>query len=333
MTSNTPHRVIAVTYPDGQILDVVGPLEVFSRTARLLRDRGVTPNLAYEVEIAAAEPGPVRMSSGLDVIATRAYRYIRQVDTLIVAGGIGTLKARDNPDLIHWLQRQHQRGNIQRIASVCTGALILARAGLLNGLRVTTHWDYCDELARDCPGCQVDPDAIFIKEGNLYTSAGVTTGMDLARALVDQDWGKEIALAVAQELVLYMKRPGGQAQFSSAMEAQHTESDRFRDLLLWIQSNLDNDLSVQVFAERLSMSPRNFARAFVRETNETPAKYVQRLRLDAGRRELEDSSRNVAQIAADCGFGTAETMRRTFIRHLRVSPNDYRHRFQGSLRN
>lgn len=333
MTINTPHRVIAVTYPDGQILDVVGPLEVFSRTARLLRDRGVTPNLAYEVEIAATEPGPVRMSSGLDLIATRAYRYIRQIDTLIVAGGIGAIIARDNPDLIRWIQRQHQRGNIQRIASVCTGALILGKAGLLDGLRATTHWDYCDELARTCPTCEVDPDAIFIRQGNLYTSAGVTAGMDLALALVEQDWGKEIALAVAQELVMYMKRPGGQSQFSSAMEAQNTESDRFRALLLWIQSNLDDDLSVQVLAERVSMSPRNFARAFVRESNETPARYVQRLRLEAARRELEDSSRNVDQIAADCGFGTAETMRRTFIRHLRVSPNDYRHRFQGSLRN
>ena len=173
MTTNTPHRVIAVTYPDGQILDVVGPLEVFSRTARLLRDQNVTQNLAYEVEITAAEQGPVRMSSGLDLIATRAYRYIRQIDTLIVAGGIGTMTARDDPDLIRWIQRQHQRGNIQRIASVCTGALILGQAGLLDGLRVTTHWDYCDELARCCPTCEVDPDAVRVgEEQNAPTASG-----------------------------------------------------------------------------------------------------------------------------------------------------------------
>ena len=183
---------------------------------------------------------------------------------------------------------------------------------------------------RACPEVEVDADAIYVRQGNLYTSAGVTAGMDLALALVEEDWGRKVALAVAQELVMFMKRPGGQSQFSSAMAAQSSSSERFRDLQLWIQSHLGENLSVETLAERMAMSPRNFARAFAQETGETPGRYVRQLRLEAARRELEESGRNIDQIAARCGFGTEETLRRTFVDQLRVSPNDYRHRFQSS---
>ena len=328
MSGRKPHRVVGLTYPDGQILDIVGPLEVFSRTARWLRDKGYLRDNAYEVEVVAPQSGPVRMSSGIELIAKRSYKNVRRIDTLFVAGGIGCSAASADEDLVRWIRRQS--GRVQRVASVCTGALLLAKAGVLNGHKATTHWAYCDILAHDYPRVDVDEDAIFVREGNLYTSAGVTAGMDLALALIEEDWGREAALAVAQELVMFMKRPGGQSQFSSMMSAQHCSATRFKDLLLWIQKHLGEDLSVESLAGKLAMSPRNFARSFVRETGETPAKHIQRVRLEAARRELEEHRGSAEQIAASCGFGTAETMRRTFIRHLRVSPNEYRNRFRST---
>lgn len=317
-----------LTYQDGQMLDVVGPLEVMSRTSRWLLDNGMAQNPAYEVEIVAPETGPVTMSSGLKVVAERSYRQVRKIDTLMIGGGIGFAAAREDAGLIAWVQRKLPQ--VERLASICTGAMILGRAGLLDGLRATTHWEYCSLLEKECPDVAVEADAIYVQQGKLYTSAGVTAGMDLALALVEEDWGKEVALAVAQELVMFMKRPGGQSQFSSFMAAQHTDSDRFRDLQVWMQSHLHEDLSVERLAQRIAMSPRNFARAFARETGETPGRFVQRARLEAARRDLEESRRGVDQVAARCGFGTAETMRRTFVKHLRISPKDYRQRFQSA---
>lgn len=310
------------------MLDVVGPLEVMSRTSRWLLDNGMAQNPAYEVEIVAPETGPVTMSSGLKVVAERSYRQVRKIDTLMIGGGIGFAAAREDAGLIAWVQRKLPQ--VERLASICTGAMILGRAGLLDGLRATTHWEYCSLLEKECPDVAVEADAIYVQQGKLYTSAGVTAGMDLALALVEEDWGKEVALAVAQELVMFMKRPGGQSQFSSFMAAQHTDSDRFRDLQVWMQSHLHEDLSVERLAQRIAMSPRNFARAFARETGETPGRFVQRARLEAARRDLEESRRGVDQVAARCGFGTAETMRRTFVKHLRISPKDYRQRFQSA---
>lgn len=324
-----PHQITMLAFPDGQMLDVVGPLEVFSRAARWLRDEGYCPDLAYEVEIVAATAGPVRMSSGLEVMAARPFSRIRETDTLLVSGGIGYLSVCEDREILAWLRRLRTKAG--RIASICNGALILGHAGLLNGLEVTTHWEWCDELARICPDVTVDPDALFVRQGNLYTSAGVTAGMDLALALVEEDWGRKTALAVAQELVMFIKRPGGQSQFSSFIEAQASSSDRFRDLQLWILSHLDEELPVQDLAARVAMSPRNFARAFRKETGETPAKYIRRVRIEAARRELEEGGRSIEQVAALCGFGTSETMRRSFLGQLKVSPNDYRARFRSSL--
>ena len=329
MPTDTPHRVVMLAYPDAQILDVAGPLEVFSRAARWLRDEGRTAALAYEVGIVAPRAGPVRMSSGIEVVAGRAWRRAGRIDTLMVSGGVGYAAMCRDAGLLRWLERQRTR--VQRMASVCTGALILAEAGLLRGRRATTHWHYCEKL-REVHGIDVDADAIYVQQGNLYTSAGVTAGMDLALALVEEDWGREVSLAVAQALVLYMKRPGGQSQFSSLMAAQRSGSNLFRELQVWIHARLDEDLSVDRLARKAAMSPRNFARAFAREVGETPAKYVQRARLEAARRELSDGRRGVEQVAARCGFGTAETLRRTFMRHLHVTPNDYRRRFRSAAR-
>lgn len=316
-----------LAYPDAQILDVTGPLEVFSRAARWLCDTGRTAQPAYDVAIVAPRAGPVRMSSGIELVAARTYRQAGRIDTLMVAGGIGYAEACRDAGLLRWLAQQHAR--VQRLASVCTGALILAEAGLLRGRRATTHWAYCDKL-REAERIEVDPDAIFVQQGRLYTSAGVTAGMDLALALVEADWGREAALAVAQALVLYLKRPGGQSQFSSVMTAQRGGADTFRELQVWIHAHVDEDLSVEALARRASMSPRNFARAFVREAGETPAKYVRRARLEAARHELADGRRGIDQVASRCGFGSAETMRRSFVRYLRVSPDDYRRRFRSA---
>ena len=328
MTRTKTHRVAMLTYPNGQILDVVGPLEVMSRTSRWLIDNGIVKRPAYRVEIIAPAAGPVTMSSGLQVVAERSYGQMRKVDTLMIGGGIGFAAARENAALLAWVRRMLPR--VERLASICTGAMILGRAGLLDGLRATTHWEYCSQLQAECPDAEVEADAIYVEQGKLYTSAGVTAGMDLALALVEEDWGKDVALAVAQELVMFMKRPGGQSQFSSFMAAQQTDSDRFRDLQVWMQTHLHQDLSVESLAEKMSMSPRNFARAFARAAGETPGRYVQRARLEAARRDLEESRRGVDQVALRCGFGSAETMRRTFVRHLKISPSDYRQRFRSA---
>jgi transcriptional regulator GlxA family with amidase domain len=210
---------------------------------------------------------------------------------------------------------------------VCTGAFLLARAGLLDGRRVTTHWNACAALARHYPSLKVEPDPIFVRDGNVYTSAGVTAGIDLALALVEEDLGREVALAVARDLVLFIRRPGGQAQFSAGLAGQAATRPGVRELQAWIADHLDGDLSVPALAERAFMSPRNFARVFSREVGVTPAAYVESLRLERARTLLETSELQLDEIALRCGFGTVETLRRVFGRRLGVNPNAYRSRF------
>jgi transcriptional regulator GlxA family with amidase domain len=214
------------------------------------------------------------------------------------------------------------------VASVCSGAFLLAEAGVLAGRRATTHWESCDALARRHPDVEVDPDPIFVRDGNVLTSAGVTAGMDLALALVEDDHGPERALAVARQLVMYVRRPGGQSQFSAALRAQRAERRPLRELQAWVADHLDADLSVEALARRAAMSPRNFARAFAAEAGVTPARYVEEVRVEAARRLLEGTGRPVDGIAAACGFGSAETMRRAFLRTVHVPPSEYRKRFR-----
>ena len=315
-----------LVYDGAQILDITGPLEVFARTARWLKDHGRTSGLAYTVEIVAEQPGIVTTSSGLQLVVKRSWRQVRSLDTLLVTGGIGYREAADNVPLLEWIVRQSNIAH--RVGSICTGAFILASAGLLDGERATTHWGYCEQLSEYCPETSVEADAIYVRSGDVYTSAGVTAGMDLALALVEEDWGRDVALAVARELVLFLKRPGGQSQFSTFLSAQETGSERFRKLQLWVLENLASDLSVSALAERVAMSPRNFARAFAAEVGQTPGKFVQQARLETARRVLEETNLHVDQIAWRCGYNSPETMRRAFAKYLRVSPGDYRHRFQ-----
>jgi len=321
-----PRHIALVAFPDVQVLDVTGPLEVFARTARWLIEQGRRDTPAYTTELLASERGTIRASSGLGLVVDRALRDVRgRIDTLLVAGGIGTRGAIRDQALLRWLRRMAPR--VRRLGSVCTGAFVLAEAGLLDGRRVTTHWRSCQALARRYPHVRVDPDPIFVRDGNVYTSAGVTAGMDLALGLVEADHGHEVALQVARELVLFLRRPGGQSQFSAQLAVQAADREPLRELQAWIADHLDRDLAVPALAERAAMSPRNFARVFTCEVGVTPARFVEQARVEAARRRLEESTHGVDAIAADCGFGSAESMRRAFLRRLRVSPSAYRHRF------
>jgi transcriptional regulator GlxA family with amidase domain len=319
-----------LAFPDAQILDVTGPLEVFGRAARLFTEERGWRILAYTLEIAAAKAGPFATSSGVRLIADRSIAQVRgPIDTILVAGGRGTTAALRDRTLIDWL-----RGSIprtRRLCSVCTGAFLLAEAGLLDGLRATTHWRQCERLAAQYPAVSVETDPIFVRAGKIFTSAGVTAGIDLALALLEDDHGRDIALAVARELVMFLRRPGGQSQFSVQLSAQVADREPVRELQRWIADHLGADLSVDALARRTAMSPRNFARVFTREVGVTPGEFVENSRVEAARRRLEESADGVDSIASECGFGTRESMRRAFIRRLHVPPSAYRSRFQQKL--
>jgi transcriptional regulator GlxA family with amidase domain len=313
--------VLLVGFPGLQVLDVAGPAEVFSLADRL---RGP----AYEVRLVARNAQPLGTSGSLVLAPQGTLPRRGLIDTLLVAGGGGVEQALSDRVLVSWLRRAASRA--RRVAAVCNGAFLLAEAGLLDGRRATTHWAAGDELSRRYPSVDVDTDPIFVRDGNFYTSAGVTAGMDLALALVEEDLGREAALEVARWLVLFLKRPGGQSQFSAQLASQLAERDPLRDLQAWIVANPAEDLSVPALASRAFMSERNFARAFRREVGMTPAAYVEAVRVDRARMLLETSETPVETIAATSGFGTVETMRRAFARRVRVSPSDYRGRFRAA---
>ena len=315
-------RVAIVVFPDVQNLDATGPFEVF-HTAGLIADR------PYDVELVAATR-TVTTSSGLVLGAHRTFAGVRgKLDTLIVAGGTGVIAAERDERLIAAIARL--AGRSRRVASVCSGAFLLARAGLLDGCRATTHWASCEQLRRRYPAVEVDDDSIFVRDGNLWTSAGVTAGMDLALALVEEDLGREVALETARWLVLFMQRPGGQAQFSAALRAQRAEREPLRELQGWIADHLDEDLSVPALARRASMSERTLARAFRAETGATPAAYVEAARVERAALELQAPGVTVDAVACRCGFGTTDTMRRAFRRRLGVGPGEWRERFRPAL--
>ena len=315
-------RIVILAFPGVQPLDVIGPAEVFSGADELAGGD------AYTVEVVATEPGPiVTRGGGYSLVAkTTTARCRGPIDTLVVGGGVGVRKAEEDAALIRWIRSAARRS--RRVTSVCSGSFLLARAGLLEGKTVTTHWASTAELARRHPELTVDPKPIFIRDGNLWTSAGVTSGMDLSLALVEEDLGREVAIEIARWLVLFLQRPGGQAQFSSHLSAQLAERRPLRELQAWIADNLDDDLRVEALAGRAAMSPRNFARFFRRETGMTPAAYVEVLRVERARQRLEEGPDPVELVAAECGFGTPETMRRAFARRVGVAPAEYRARFK-----
>jgi transcriptional regulator GlxA family with amidase domain len=311
-------RVVIVVFDRLQTLDAAGPFEV-------LRAGG------YDVELASPTGEAVRSESGLLLGVDRALPSIRgPLDTLLVAGGQGVDEAKHDPVIQRALRRLAPQS--RRVASVCSGAFVLAEVGLLDGRRATTHWGGCEVMARDYPAITVDPDPIFVRDGNVWTSAGVTAGMDLALAMVEEDRGPDAALAIARGFVMYVQRPGGQAQFSAALRVQRAERRPLREVQAWVAEHLDADLSVERLARLADMSRRHFARAFVAETGVTPARYVEDLRVEAARRLLETTTRPVETIATTCGFGTTETMRNAFLRSVRVPPMEYRRRFDKETR-
>jgi transcriptional regulator GlxA family with amidase domain len=360
---SSTRQIVVLLFPGVQSLDVSGPVEVFAAAQRLLdadrrpdavgrpdvlgrgddaahsgsgagaaRDGANQHHARYEIRTLSTDGAPVRTSSGLTLLPDGTLvQAPRAIDTLIVPGGDGTRAAARDETLLHWIAETSACA--RRTASVCTGAFLLAAAGLLVGRRATTHWTSAEALARRHPNVTVDADPIFVRDDPVWTSAGVSAGMDLALALVEDDHDSELALTVARHLVLFLRRPGNQSQFSATLASQQPEREPLREVQRGVVEHVAGDHSVEAMAARAHMSPRHFARAFRAETGVTPARYVERVRLEAARRRLEDSAEPIAAVAGACGFGTAETMRRVFLRTLEVGPAEYRRRFQaGGIR-
>ena len=322
-----PHRVVIVGFPPAQLLDIAGPVDAFAAANALIGSKGGTP--PYEIVLAGPAVGPLQTSAGLALAVTASiYDPALTADTLILAGGEGARKAIHDAALVARLRVLCQ--NVGRVGSVCTGAFPLAATGLLKDRTTTTHWAHFDEFHQAFPSIHIDRDALFVRDGKYQCSAGISAGIDSVLALIEDDCGRALALEVARELVVYLKRPGGQSQFSSQLAAQIKAEGlgRFAELLQWMTARPDADLSVERLAARVAMSPRNFHRRFVESFNVTPANYVQTLRLDEARRHLTDGTLSIERIAARCGFSSGEALRVAFHRHLHISPTEFRSRFQ-----
>src|SRR5215831_348522 len=327
--SSRPLRVVLFAYPDLQALDLSGPFEMFARATRLLRDEG-RAQPGYSIVVAGTKKGPITASSGFRFLPDTTFRTLRgEVDTLIVIGGRGVDSVLGDRAALDWLRGM--AGKVRRLASVCTGAFLLAEAGLLDGRTVTTHWSRAAELARRYPKVRVEEDRIWVRDGNLYTSAGVTAGMDLALALIEEDLGADVALAVARLMVMYLRRPGDQSQYSAPLRLQAARTPSVRDLVAWAAEHIGGDLSVSVLARRAGRSPRHLSRVFRRELGVAPAEAVEQLRLEAARRALQQSEAGLEEVAGRAGFGSAEVLRRAFLRAFHVTPSDYRARFSARL--
>ncbi|MFI1646857.1 GlxA family transcriptional regulator [Streptomyces avidinii] len=319
---SSPRNVLVLLYDGVQSLDVTGPVEVFAALAHFPGRAG------YAIRTVAPAGAPVRTGSGLTLVPDGELESARPGPgtTVLVPGGRFT--GDFEPRLTDWL-RTHG-GGAERLVSVCTGGLLLAEAGLLDGRRATTHWDACERMARDYPAVAVEPDPIYVRDGPVVTSAGVTAGIDLALALVEEDHGQDVALTIARHLVVFLRRPGNQAQFSAQLAAQTARRDPLRDVQQWITEHPGENLGVEHLAARARLSPRHFARAFRAETGVTPGRYVERVRVDHARRLLEESGEGIAQIARACGYGNPEALRRAFLRTLGQPPAEYRRRFGTS---
>ncbi|GGT11905.1 GlxA family transcriptional regulator [Streptomyces purpureus] len=318
----TKRPVLVVLFDGVQSLDVTGPVEVFAGAGQLTGSGD-----AYPIRTASLDGGPVRTQSGLRMLPDSTLAEAGRPHTLLVPGGDGTRTP--DPRLIDWLRENGPRAT--RLVSVCTGSLLLAEAGLLDGRRATTHWYACDHLARNYPEVTVEPEPIFVRDGNVATSAGVTAGIDLALALVEEDLGRDAALTIARALVVFLRRPGNQAQFSAQLAAQTAKREPLRELQAWIADHPEADLSVEALAARARLSPRHFARAFQAETGTTPGRYVDRVRLEHARRLLEESADGVQEVARAAGYGTPEAMRRAFVKAMDTAPAEYRRRFHAPV--
>lgn len=320
--------IVIVVLPDCLSLDVVGPGEVFSSANHVfLSGGGHKDHKPYELVFASGTRDvSMATSNGLSLcLSTTIFDINQKIDTLIIGGFSHNHRWKQYPELNRWLM--DAAPNIRRICSICVGAFVLAESGLLKGKKATTHWRSCQELGRSYPDITVDSDRIYVRDGNLYTSAGASTGIDLALALVEEDHGRALALAVAQLLVLFLKRPGNQSQYSGLLEQQFCNREPIRQVQEWIMGNIKKNLTVDNLAEHISMSPRNFARVFLSETGLTPAKYVERLRVETSKRLLESTSLSLEKVADECGFGSIDTMRKIYVRTIGSTPSEYRQFF------
>jgi transcriptional regulator GlxA family with amidase domain len=319
-----PKAIHVLAFTNVQLLDVTGPLQVFASANDIARQRGMPA--PYAPSVIASGGGAVMSSAGLALLAEPLPSG--GSDTLIIAGGWGVYAAAEDQSLVKWV-REHAMG-CRRISSVCTGAFLLAASGWLDGRRVVTHWTRCEELAQQHPRLQVEPNPIFINDGPVWTSAGVTAGIDLALAMVEADLGRAMALDVARQLVVFLKRPGGQSQFSVTLSLQQ-EGNRFDELHAWISENLTKDLGVPTLAQQACMSERSFIRHYRADTGQTPARAIELIRVETARRLLSDTGVPIKRVAVQCGFGSEETLRRSFLRAMGVTPQAYRERFSVSL--
>lgn len=324
--ARTPRTIAFVIYDGCDLLDATAPVEVFDMANRILSDQGAE-RPEYRIVLLAEHGGPVATSSGVRMVADSWRDATDAIDTLIIAGSPDRAlrQAVKNRALIDWVRGMGSR--VRRLVSVCSGAFILAEAGMLDKRRATTHWMDTERLGKEYPNVCVEPDAIFVRDGFVATSAGVTAGLDLALSLIEEDFGKTLALAVARRLVMYLKRPGGQTQFSTQLRSQMVNGGALAAALTWLEGNFHDKITVDALAERACMSPRNFARAFLRETGTTPARYIELIRLEHAVQLLEDTTRPLAPIATECGFSSTEQMRRAFQRNFGINPVEYRERF------
>jgi transcriptional regulator GlxA family with amidase domain len=323
-----PIVIAVVVPPSGVLLDVAGPCDVFNRASTIELDGKAPSAPRYELHIVAgSENGKVAWTSGAFLSCAETLSSFKtRADTILVTGSSAALEPKQGDPIVEWFRCHAPEA--RRVASVCGGAFFLAEAGLLDSRHATTHWRLCRELARRYPSVKVESDPIYVRDGKVSTSAGVSAGIDLALALVEEDYGAALALAVARTLVVYLRRPGGQDQFSAALKRQTALDSPIGKVQAWIGEHLDEDLGVDSLAAIAVMSPRNFARAFVRETETTPARYVEELRLGESRRMLEETDETVDAIAGICGFGSTDSLQRLFIKRLNVTPRDYRARFR-----
>lgn len=324
-------RVVFVASPNPDLLELIGPMNVL-RIANFVLNHSGRPDLGYDLEIVATRPGVVFEMEGLKILADKPYHRLRgHVDTLLFSPMSFPDLFDRGERLIAWVRRMSER--VRRIGTICFGTYILAEAGVLDGRRATTHWDHARDFRARYPAVALDIDSIYVKDGHVYTSAGATAGIDMMLALIEEDFGRSTALRVAQALVLFLKRPGDQAQFSVQLSSKFPDDSDIEAVQSYIHEHPEADLRVQVLAARASMSPRNFSRTFTREIGVAPGRYVEQSRLEIARQQLQESSAPVSEIAERCGYGTADGMRLAFERNLGVSPRAYRQRFASASPN
>lgn len=326
-TERVKRSVVILGFHGVQGLDLVGPFDVLTAATGVLLSQGRDDgDEGYDVGVVSLRGGPVSTGTGLEIVSRLLPDPRGGIDTVVLPGGFGTDAARRDPEIIAWIQAVAKTA--RRVVSVCNGALLAAQAGLLDGCRATTHWAFAGQLAGEFPAVRVDPEPIFVRSSEtVWTAAGVTAGIDLSLALVEADYGTEVAQTVARWMVLYLRRPGGQTQFAAPVWMPRAKREPIRDVQEAIESEPGGAHAVSDLARRAAMSPRHFTRVFTGEVGEAPGAYVERVRTEAARRQLEETDDTVTVIAARCGFGTAETMRRNFIRRVGISPDQYRKNF------